>query len=139
MAVGYRLEDQVGFKLRKVQQKATEIFNDVMADFDLTPMQFAILAKLDDLGTVSQNQLGRSAAMDPATTFGVVGRLMKRGLITQSTDRADARLILISLSGSGRQIVTAMKARGALVSERTLAPLSPDEAATFLALLSKLE
>lgn len=135
----YRLEDQVGFKLRKVLQKNTEIFNEVMNGFELTPMQFAILAKLDDLGTISQNQLGRHAAMDPATTFGVVGRLMKRGLIEQSADSSDARLTLLALSARGRRLVAQMKVRGAQVSERTTASLSVDEARMFLHLLSKLE
>ena len=135
----YRLEEQVGFKLRKVLQKNTEIFNDVMAGFELTPMQFAILAKLDDLGTISQNQLGRHAAMDPATTFGVVGRLMKRGLIEQSADPSDARLTMLKLSSRGRRLVAQMKEIGADVSERTMAPLTEQEIRTFLHLLSKLE
>lgn len=135
----YRLEEQVGFKLRKVLQKNTEIFNEVMSGFELTPMQFAILAKLDDLGTISQNQLGRHAAMDPATTFGVVGRLMKRGLIEQSADPSDARLTLLALSGRGRRLVAQMKERGADVSERTMAALTEEETRVFLHLLSKVE
>lgn len=138
-STSYRLEDQVGFMLRKVLQKNTEIFNEVMSGFELTSMQFAILAKLDDIGTISQNHLGRHAAMDPATTFGVVGRLMKRGLIEQSADSSDARLTLLALSPRGRRLVAHMKERGAEVSERTMAALTAEEARTFLHLLSKLE
>lgn len=136
---GYRLEEQVGFRIRKAHQRATEIFSAVMAGFDITPMQFAVLAKLDDIGPVSQNQLGRLVAMEPATIFGVVGRLMKRGLVVQRIDPADARLTLIELTPVGRDLVGRMKGQGAEVSRRTLAPLSQDEAETFLALLAKLE
>ena len=75
----YMLEDQVGFLLRCAHQRATEIFNAVMGRFAVTPTQFAALAKLDDLGSVSQNQLGRLTRMDPATVSGVVGRLIARG------------------------------------------------------------
>jgi len=138
-ARAYRLEAQVGFRIRKVHQRATEIFHAVMGDLDLTPMQFAVLAKLDDLGQVSQNQLGRLVAMDPATIFGVVGRLMKRGLVAQRPDPEDARLALIELTGEGRALVVRAKAIGAEVSRRTLAPLSPSEAETLLALLARLE
>ena len=67
----YVLEDQVGFLLRCAHQRATEVFNAVMGGFGVTPTQFAALAKLDDLGSVSQNQLGRLTAMDPATISGV--------------------------------------------------------------------
>lgn len=138
-ADAYILEEQVGFRLRKVNQRATEIFQTVMGAFDLTPMQFAVLAKLDDLGPVSQNLLGRHVAMDPATTFGVVGRLMKRGLVCQLPDEDDARLRLIALTSEGCDLARQMKAIGADVSRHTLAPLTPAEARSFLALLARLE
>lgn len=138
-ARAYRLEAQVGFRIRKVHQRATEIFNAVMGPFDLTPTQFAVLAKLDDLGHVSQNQLGRLVAMDPATIFGVVGRLMKRGLVAQRLDPQDARLTLIELTAEGRELIRRAKAVGAEVSRRTLAPLSEAEAQTLHALLARLE
>lgn len=138
-AASYRLEEQVGFRLRKVSQRATEIFQAVMGEFDLTPMQFAVLAKLDDLGPVSQNLLGRHAAMDPATIFGVVGRLLKRGLVQQLADAGDARLRLVALTDDGSALVRRMKAVGADVSHRTLEPLTPAEQRTFLALLTRLE
>jgi DNA-binding MarR family transcriptional regulator len=137
-ASAYRLEDQVGFRLRKVHQRATEIFNDLMAPFEVTPMQFSVIAKLDDLGSVSQNQLGRLVAMDPATTFGVVGRLVKRGLVGSRIDQSDARLSIIELTAEGRAMARRMKAVGADVSARTLAPLTADEAKHFLSLLARL-
>ena len=137
-ATSYRLEDQVGFLLRKAHQRATEIYNTVMADFDVTPVQFAALAKLHDLGPVSQNQLGRLVATDPATIFGVVGRLAKRGLVSQRADERDGRLVLVELTGDGRALVTSMKAVGAEVSRRTLAPLSSEDARTLTLLLARI-
>jgi DNA-binding MarR family transcriptional regulator len=134
----YRLEEQVGFILRRVHQRATDIFNTVMASFDITPRQFAALAKLHDLGPTSQNQLGRLVAMDPATMVGVAGRLTRRGLVRQSPDPGDARLVLLELTGEGRQLIAAMKAQGLEVSRRTLAPLTAEEAETFLRLLGKM-
>src|SRR5882762_6117994 len=83
-AAAYVLEDQVGFLLRCAHQRGSEIFNAVMERFAVTPTQFAALAKLDDLGSVSQNQLGRLTRMDPATVSGVVGRLIARGFVRQS-------------------------------------------------------
>jgi DNA-binding MarR family transcriptional regulator len=134
----YRLEDQVGFRLRRAHQRATEIFNEVMAGHDITPMQFALLAKLYDLGEASQNHLGRQAAMDQATTFGVVGRLLKRELVSQKPSRADGRVTLLTLTPEGRYVVERMMAIGPEVSRRTLGPLEPDEAATLLALLARI-
>ncbi|HEX8664758.1 MAG TPA: MarR family transcriptional regulator [Beijerinckiaceae bacterium] len=137
-AQGYVLEDQIGFRLRKAHQRASDIFNAVMGSFDVTPTQFAALAKLDDVGPVPQNQLGRLIAMDPATIFGVVGRLAKRGLVESRVDGKDARVVLVALTGEGRAAVARMKAVAAEVSRRTLAPLSAKEAETLLRLIAKL-
>jgi MarR family transcriptional regulator, lower aerobic nicotinate degradation pathway regulator len=137
-ATAYVLEDQVGFLLRCAHQRASEVFNAVMERFAVTPTQFAALAKLDDLGSVSQNQLGRLTRMDPATISGVVGRLIARGLVRQSADARDARLVLLALTPAGRAAVLEMKAAGAEVSRRTLEPLKPGEAEALLKALVKI-
>lgn len=134
----YRLEDQVGFRLRRAHQRASLIFNDVMSRFDVTPTQFAALAKLHDVGPISQNQLGRLTAMDPATILGVVGRLVRQNLARARPEPEDQRLIVIELTMEGRTQVEAMKAAAAEVSRRTLAPLSPAEARQLNDLLGRL-
>ncbi len=134
----YRLEEQIGYLIRRAHQRASAIFDTVMADFDVTPVQFAALAKLHDLGPTSQNLLGRLVGIDPATMFGVAGRLAKRGLVQATPDPADARLVLLDLTQEGRSVVEAMKARGGEVTARTLEPLSHDEAAELRRLLAKI-
>jgi MarR family transcriptional regulator, lower aerobic nicotinate degradation pathway regulator len=137
-AAVYRLEDQVGFLLRCAHQRATEVFNSVMGRFGVTPTQFAALAKLDDLGSVSQNQLGRLTRMDPATISGVVGRLIARGYVRQATDIKDARLVMLTLTPAGQAAAIAMKGAAAEVSQRTLDPLTAGEATTLLKALAKI-
>lgn len=134
----YVLEDQIGFRLRKAHQRATTIFAEVMAEFDVTPTQFAALAKLDDLGPISQNQLGRLTAMDPATILGVVGRLHRSGWLRARPSIEDQRLMLIELTPEGVIRIKAMKEKAAVVSARTLSALSAAEAQTLNELLARL-
>lgn len=134
----FRLETQVGHLMRRAHQRNTEIFNAVMGRFSVTPTQFAALVTLLDRGPTPQNQLGRLTAMDPATIFGVVGRLMKRGYVRQSPVVDDARLVAISLTEEGEAAARAMRAVGEEVSTRTLEPLTPRQAKTLIALLRKL-
>jgi DNA-binding MarR family transcriptional regulator len=134
----YRLEEQIGYLIRRAHQRASAIFDAVMADFDVTPVQFAALAKLHDLGPTSQNLLGRLVGIDPATMFGVAGRLAKRGLVQATPDPADGRLVLLDLTQEGRSVVEAMKARGGEVTARTLEPLTHEEAAELRRLLAKI-
>ncbi|MBZ0218736.1 MAG: MarR family winged helix-turn-helix transcriptional regulator [Fimbriimonadaceae bacterium] len=134
----YRVEEQIGFILRKVHQRASAIFESVMTDFDITPVQFTLLVKLADEDEASQNRLGRLAAMDPATTFGVIARLKKRGLVQQRKDADDARRIVLSLTEKGRKKVSAMRLVAKNVSIQTLEPLEPSEQELLLTLLAKL-
>jgi DNA-binding MarR family transcriptional regulator len=135
---GYRLEAQIGYVLRRAHQKATGIFNAVMGEFGVTPTQFAALAKLDDVGRVSQNELGRLTAMDPATIWGVVNRLIRQGYVAQSPDPGDARLVMVELTDAGRKATLRMKAVAAEVSRETLHPFTDEEAKQLLALLGRL-
>jgi DNA-binding MarR family transcriptional regulator len=134
----YRLEEQVGFVLRRAHQRATGIFSAVMVEFGVTPTQFAALAKLHEVGCVSQSELGRLTAMDPATIWGVANRLIQRGYVSAAPDERDARLVILTLTERGAAATLAMKAAAAEVSRRTLAPLSATEATRFLALLERL-
>ena len=84
----YVLDRQVGFVLRQVSQRHAALFTARMND-DITPTQWAALAKLYEVGPTWQNLLGRMTAMDVATIKGVVDRLMKRGFVRSTTDDAD--------------------------------------------------
>lgn len=134
----YVLDEQIGFLMRRAHQRASDIFNAVMGQFDITPTQFAALAKLHEVGETSQNRLGRMTSMDPATILGVINRLKKRGYIDQRVDPKDARMILLSLSETGLERIGAMERAALDVSAETLSPLTKAEVRQFLTLLGKL-
>ncbi|HHB81585.1 MAG TPA: MarR family transcriptional regulator, partial [Aliiroseovarius sp.] len=132
----YRLDDQVGFLLRRALQRHMALYARAIPD--LTSMQFATLAKLAEAGALSQNALGRLTAMDAATIKGVVDRLGKRGLVQTENDKTDRRRTIVSLSDEGRALFETLESKGRGVTTETLAPLSGSEQAVFLHLLRKL-
>lgn len=132
----YRLEDQIGFKLRVANQRHLEIFAAEMPD--LTPPQFAVLAKLGAEGTLSQNHLGRLVAMDAATTKGVVDRLLRKGFIETVPSPTDRRRVEISLTETGRGFLARVLPVAARISERTVRNLTARERDRLLALLDRL-
>ncbi|TGQ38516.1 MarR family transcriptional regulator [Mesorhizobium sp. M00.F.Ca.ET.216.01.1.1] len=132
----YHLQEQVGFILRKAHQRHVAIFAAHIAD--LTPPQFAALAKLRDIGETSQNQLGSLIAMDAATVKGVIDRLKARGFVELSKHEVDKRRLLVNLTAEGRDAIERLIPVAREITEETLAPLSAKEAATFMRLLAKL-
>jgi MarR family transcriptional regulator, lower aerobic nicotinate degradation pathway regulator len=134
----YVLEAQVGHLLRRAHQRHSAIFLERMGELALTPLQFAALVKLHDLGQVSQNQLGRYTAMDAATMQGVIKRLIVRKLIERRPDADDRRRLVLRLTPAGKGLVDAAAPVGHEITELTLAPLTPVERAAFLAFLRRL-
>jgi DNA-binding MarR family transcriptional regulator len=133
---GYRLDDQIGYVLRRVTQRHLAIFAAAIPE--VTTTQFAVLSRLIEIGPVSQNHLGRATAMDAATVKGVVDRLVKLGLVATSADPADRRRLTVSLTPAGERLFTDRASTALAVSAETVAPLSGDEARLLQALLSRL-
>ena len=121
----YRLQEQIGFVLRKAHQRHVAIFAARIAG--LTPPQFAALAKLADVGETSQNQLGSLVAMDAATVKGVIDRLKTRGLVELTRHDIDKRRLLVSLTAEGRATVERLIPLAQQITTETLAPLSQKE------------
>ena len=134
----YILERQAGHLLRRAHQRHSLIFQEYIGDSQLTPLQFAALVKLRDLGEVSQNHLGRLTAMDAATMQGVIKRLAARGLIERRPDPNDRRRLILSLNEEGRKLIEFLIKKGGAITDQTLKPLTPAERKIFLDLLVKL-
>ena len=135
-AEDYRLQEQIGFLLRKAHQRHVAIFAAQIGD--LTPPQFAALAQLQEGGETSQNQLGSLIGMDAATVKGVIDRLKARGLVELSRHEADKRRLLVNLTAEGRQTIERLIPLAREATEETLAPLNAKEAATLTKLLAKI-
>ncbi len=135
---GYVVEDQVGFLLRRAHQRHVALFQEGVQPGGLTPTQFTALVKVVVLGRVTQNHLGRLAAMDPATIQGVVRRLIARGLIRRAPDPMDRRTVVLTATESGLVTAAAAVASACRVTEATLAPLDPRQRRCLISLLRKM-
>lgn len=133
----YQLDEQVGFLLRLASQRHGGIFQTHMVD-GLTPTQFSTLMRLSEHGDVTQNHLGRLAAMDIATTKGVVDRLRAKGLVQSEPDKTDKRRSVISLTANGVTMVAKLQSLGHKITQDTLSPLQAREKETLVALLKKI-
>ena len=132
----YILDDQIGYLLRRVSQRHLSLFSAAIPQ--VTTTQFAVLARLAELGPQSQNHLGRATAMDGATIKGVVDRLTREGLVTTAADPNDRRRLTVTLSPAGEALFAVVQITALKVSEQTLTPLTPTERSRLMALLARL-
>ncbi len=134
----YRIEDQVGYLLRRAHQRASSIFQTTIGDPNITPTQYSSMVKLHEYTELSQNLLGRLVGMDKATMQGVVRRLRDRGLVDSRPDPGDARRTLLSLTLGGQKLVDRLLMNGPAVSRETLKPLTGPEQRQLIELLSRI-
>lgn len=134
----YRIEEQVGYLLRRAHQRASAIFQVSIGDPNITPTQYSSMVKLNEYTELSQNLLGRLVGMDKATMQGVVRRLKERGLVDSRPDPGDARRTLLSLTTEGQRLVNKLLINGPAVSRETMKPLTAQEQRQLLELLSRI-
>lgn len=132
----YALDDQIGYLLRRVTQRHVAIFAQAMPE--VTTTQFAVLARLSQLGPLSQNRLGRETSLDAATVKGVVDRLNRLGLTGTTQDLTDKRRLTVSLTDAGAALFQSRVETGLQISDDTLAPLTAAERQVLLSLLRRL-
>jgi MarR family transcriptional regulator, lower aerobic nicotinate degradation pathway regulator len=89
--------------MRVAMQRHTSIFVSLMVH-ELTQTQFAALAKLVEVGTCSQNHLGRLIYLDAATIKGVIDRLRMRKLVTIHVNPKDRRRSMMAITKNGHRI-----------------------------------
>ena len=134
----YRIEEQIGYLLRRAHQRASAIFQVTVGDPNITPTQYSSMVKLNEYTELSQNLLGRLVGMDKATMQGVVRRLKERRLVDSRPDPGDARRTLLSLTTEGQRLVNKLLINGPAVSRETLKPLNVQEQRQLLELLSRI-
>lgn len=138
MAQSFDFRQAPGHLVRRAHQRSVAIFMEEMAEFDVTPVQFAILAALLDRSGEDQVTLAAHVALDAATSGSVIGRLEARGWIRREPDQHDRRRKLLWITPDGERAALQMLDAAQRVQDRLVEPLTPDERAQLMHLLARL-
>lgn len=127
-----------GHLLRRCHQIGVAVFLEECRNFDLTPLQFSVLAALARFGAMDQAGLGRVTALDRTTVLVVIGKLAGRGLVTRTQSTEDKRSKIVDVTDEGRELLARVLPHVAHAQERMLEPLGARERGQLLALLAKM-
>ncbi|KAA5610643.1 MarR family transcriptional regulator [Rhodovastum atsumiense] len=127
-----------GHLLRRCHQISVAIFLDECQAFDLTPLQFSVLAALSSYGALDKATLSRVAALDRTTVSVVLKNLQERGFVASRASDQDRRATLNDITEDGLATLRAAQSDVVRAQERMLAPLNEDERVEFLRLLAKM-
>ena len=142
-AVGHLAEEGlhhlVGYQLAQASVTTTQVFNDAVgSSLELRPVEFTILALVDENAGVSAKQLALSLAVAPPNMTVWIDRLERRGLVQRERSTTDRRAQHIRTTPPGAKLARDAVQRIAAAEGVTLAGLSAAERAMLVELLHKV-
>jgi len=127
-----------GHLIRRLQQIAVAMFMEETAQFDITPVQYSALLAVRNHNGLDQTTLMKIIAFDRSTIGDVVARLEHKRLIRRATSASDRRTKILYIMPPGQRLLARVKKAVDAAQERIVSPLSRQERAEFMRLMSKL-
>lgn len=103
-----RLEDCISFVVGKAAQQVSRRARELLAPYEVTPIQYAVLKAIRDVEGVSGVELGARIVLDSASITGVVDRLVARKLIERRPDPNDRRVQRLHLTDIALDLLPAL-------------------------------
>jgi DNA-binding MarR family transcriptional regulator len=132
------LEDLPGHYIRRLQQIAVGIFLDETADYNVTPVQFALLFAVRREPGLDQRTIAGKIGFDTSTIGAVVDRLEGRGLVLRQVSPDDKRVRLLSVTSAGEALLKRVIPAMLRAQERMLEPLSKEDRPKFMQMIKRI-
>lgn len=124
-----RTDDAPGtvYLLNRTELAVRNCAEVALAPFKLTPTQFLVLFRLKHSQGVSSAELARVTGVRPQSVAELIGPLERRGLITRREAAEHRRILRISLSAAGEQLLARAVPVVSRLENELLTNLTPSE------------
>lgn len=126
------------YLIRRVQLLTYARLEQALGEFELTVGQYTLVSLLAQRTGMSAAQLSRRFAVTPQSMTEMITALEKKRLIRRRTAPGNRRVLLVSLTATGRALTKRCEAVVDQVEADVLAKLSPAELAAFRRTLATL-
>jgi DNA-binding MarR family transcriptional regulator len=133
-------EDSFGtvYLLKRAELAVRSCVEIALAPFRLTPTQFLVLVRLGHSNGLSSAELARATGVRPQSMVELIGPLERAGLIKRRKAPEHQRILRISLSAAGEQLLVRALPMANQLEKELLADLSGPELARLREGLRKL-
>lgn len=132
-----RLEDLLGYNLRRAHGVQRARFASVFGPYRIRPVQLSILGLLHEKPTLRQSELVKALEIKAANIVALLNELEQRNLIVRRRTSADRRSRALALTPAGRKLTGELLALHASLEESVTEYLSVTERDDLLRLLKK--
>ena len=106
-------------------------FKKELQQFDITPIQYSLLACLWQEDQQTPSQLAQELCLDTSTVTGLLARLESKELLVRTFCQEDRRRIIVCLTEAGRALQSPIEALIERANAQVTAGLSPQEVETL--------
>ena len=124
--------------IRRLQQISARIFMEETAAFNMTSVQFGALNVIADRPGIDQISLSWATDVDHSSIMRVIDRLQASELVRKETSPEDRRKNRLYITEQGKRLIDEATAPAESSQDRLMAPLTVDESAEFMRLMTKL-
>jgi len=115
------------YLLKRTELAVRACVEVALMQFDLTPNQFLMLVRLDYEGAQSSAQLARALGIRPQSITETIAPLELKGLIQRQESPKHRRILQITLTTAGKQLLTQAKKVANKLEQELLTCLTPTE------------
>lgn len=133
-----RLEQLLGYALRRAQVRVFQDFEAEMNELGLTPGQLGALFLIEANRGLSQSELGAALGIDRSSVVPLIDRLQKRGWVRRAARASDRRAHALELAPAGTALLTRLLPRLEAHEARIAAAMQPGERKRLFELLAKV-
>lgn len=128
----YDLRKSPGHLLRRAQQYAHDLHSNAVGADGPTPRQFEVLHVVSRNKGISQTDLVKATGIDRSTLADMIARMLKKGLLSRSRDKDDARANNVSITPSGQRVLASAGSGVSRSDGATLGVLPKAQQAAFM-------
>jgi DNA-binding MarR family transcriptional regulator len=127
-----------GFLIRRLHQLHVAVFLEECGDYDVTPVQYAVLSVLYRGEALDQVSVAAEVGIDRNNAADVLRRLERRGFVERVASKTDKRAKLNRITDAGRSFVEDAHADMERAQDRFTGSLNKRDRERFIDLLQKV-
>ncbi|MEZ5870446.1 MAG: homoprotocatechuate degradation operon regulator HpaR [Nitratireductor sp.] len=91
---------------------------DMLQKSNVSEQQWRVLRVIEESGEIEQTAIAKAACLQLPSLTRILRNMEKEGYVTRRTDKDDRRKSMVSISGSGRQLIADHAAQNAEIFGR---------------------
>ena len=99
-----KLDNQLCFRLYTASRLITQAYHPLLQEIGLTYPQYLVMMVLWEQDAQPVNDIARRLYLETNTVTPLLKRMEAEGLVTRTKGKADARQVIVQLTGKGRAL-----------------------------------